>query len=123
MDCLFCKIAKKEISSYTIYEDEDFIVFLDLNPVTQGHLLIVPKEHFENILDLQEDLILKAHLIAKKMIKILEIKLGAQGFTLTQNNGLGQDIKHYHLHLIPRYEEKIKEKIDLDSLAEKLQED
>lgn len=102
-DCIFCKINKKEIPSYTIYEDDLFRVFLDIEPITNGHVLLVPKTHYENMFDLPEDMIPKIYETVKKVNDILKEKLDCEGLTLIQNNGLGQDVKHYHLHLIPRY--------------------
>jgi len=102
-DCIFCKINKKEIPSYTIYEDDDFRAFLDINPITNGHTLLVPKKHYENMFELEEEMIPKIYNVAKKINEIFKEKLNSEGFTLIQNNGHGQDVKHYHLHLIPRY--------------------
>lgn len=112
MDCVFCKIVSGEISSYTIYEDDIVKVFLDANPNSNGHTLIIPKKHtldFESIDDETLNYIFK---IAKKMKKLLEEKLNTDGMTLVQNNGLSQVVKHYHLHLIPNYKEETK----IDSL-------
>ena len=102
-DCIFCKINKKEIPSYTIYEDDLFRVFLDIEPITNGHVLLVPKTHYESMFDLPSDMIPKIYETVKKVNDILKEKLDCEGLTLIQNNGLGQDVKHYHLHLIPRY--------------------
>lgn len=109
MDCIFCKIIKGEIPSYTIYEDEKVKVFMDVNPVSNGHLLIVPKEHFVTIEDIPNDILYHINDTAKKMYKVLKEKLNVDGLTVSQNNGLGQEVKHYHMHLIPRYiDEKAK---------------
>ena len=103
MDCLFCKIINGDIPSKTIYEDEDFKVFLDINPSTNGDMLIVPKKHFENIYDIDEKLIPRIHELIKKLFDLAKDKLGAEGLTIVQNNGHGQEIKHYHVHVTPRY--------------------
>lgn len=104
MDCLFCKITSGEIPSETVYEDDIVRVFLDINPVSNGHLLVVPKKHFENALDIDDETLLHIRRITLKMYDLLKEKLSADGLTLCQNNNYGQAIKHYHLHLIPRYE-------------------
>lgn len=104
MDCIFCKIVKGEIPSYKVYEDELILAFLDLNPVSVGHTLIIPKEHFENIKDIEDKVLFEINLRARELSKVLEEKLSCEGISLCQNNGLGQEIKHYHLHLIPRYQ-------------------
>lgn len=103
MDCLFCKIINKEIPSKTIYEDDLVKVFLDINPTTNGDMLIVPKKHYENMLDIDDNLIPHIHNVAKKLYELLKEKLSIDGVTLVQNNGYGQEIKHYHVHLTPRY--------------------
>lgn len=104
MNCLFCKIANNEIPSYTIYEDDIVKVFLDINPDANGHSLIIPKQHFNNYLDI--DLVTLNHInkIIKKMYETFKEKLKADGLTIVQNNDYGQEIKHFHIHLIPRYE-------------------
>ena len=103
MDCLFCKIINGDIPSKTIYEDDLVKVFLDINPTTNGDMMIVPKKHYENILDIDEELIPHIHKVAKEIYALLKDKLSIDGLTLVQNNGFGQDIKHFHLHLTPRY--------------------
>ena len=106
-DCIFCKIANGEIPSATIYEDDDFRAFLDLNPATRGHALLVPKDHFANLLELDEEHAEKAILLAKKIGSRLKEKLGCDGLNLVQNNGeaAGQTVFHFHMHLIPRYKD------------------
>jgi histidine triad (HIT) family protein len=101
MDCIFCKIINNEIPSYTIYENEYVKVFLDVFPSTNGHLLIVPKKHFENLKDIDEQYLHEVMLASKKMQQLLEEKMHYDGLTIQQNNGLMQDVKHYHMHLKP----------------------
>ena len=105
-NCIFCKIAAGEIPSATLYEDEDFRVILDLGPASKGHALILPKEHFRNIYDIDEDVAAKAMKLAKKMVKKMTDVLGCDGYNLVQNNEpcAGQTVFHFHMHLIPRYE-------------------
>ena len=102
-DCIFCKIIKGEIPSMTIYEDDIVKVFLDINPTTNGDTLIVPKKHIENMLDLDDKTLSHIHKISKNIYSVLKEKLNIDGLTLVQNNFYGQEIKHYHVHLIPRY--------------------
>lgn len=104
MDCLFCKIVKGEIPSYTVYEDELVKVFLDINPNTSGHTLIIPKKHIVTINDLDEELVNHILKVEKDIYKLYKEKLNAIGITICQNNDYGQEIKHYHVHLIPRYQ-------------------
>ena len=105
MDCLFCKIIEGSIPSKTIYEDELVKVFLDINPNTNGHCLIIPKKHIVTVKEV--DSILTTHIleVEKKMYDLLKEKLNIKGLTIVQNNELGQEVKHYHVHLIPRYED------------------
>ena len=105
-DCIFCKIANGEIPSATLYEDEDFRVILDLGPASKGHALILPKTHAANIYELSDELAAKAMKLAKKMASAMTKALGCDGFNLVQNNGeaAGQTVFHFHMHLIPRYE-------------------
>lgn len=121
MDCIFCKIIKGEIPSYTIYEDEVVKCFLDVNPDSNGHLLIIPKEHFLGLKEIDENVLMHIMRIAKKMEELLKKKLNIDGLTLIQNNGDVQEVKHFHLHLKPYYKNK-QEIIDVKVIYEKLKE-
>ena len=105
-DCIFCKIANGEISSKTLYEDEAFRVILDLAPATNGHALILSKSHAANIYELSDELASKVLVLAKSMVSSMTRALKCDGFNLVQNNGevAGQTVHHFHMHLIPRYE-------------------
>jgi len=117
MDCIFCKIVSGEIPSYTIYEDDIVKVFLDINPNVNGHMLIISKNHYTNLLDIPIDVLNHINLISKKMYKLLSSKLNVEGLTLVQNNECSQEVLHYHLHLIPRYKnDNIKEIFPKDNL-------
>lgn len=102
-ECLFCKIINKEIPSHIIYEDNDLLAFLDINPTTNGDTLIVPKKHIENFLQLDVDIIQKINNLCQKLYPIYKDKLHCDGLTLSTNTDYGQEIKHFHLHFIPRY--------------------
>lgn len=104
MECIFCKIINGEIPSYTVYEDEVVKAFLDISPVSNGHTLIIPKKHFENIYDADLETLKHVEMVSQKVGQLLKEKLGCIGITRMQNNEYGQDVKHYHMHLIPRYE-------------------
>lgn len=103
MDCLFCKIIEDSIPSKTIYEDDIVKVFLDINPNTNGHCLVIPKKHIVTIDEADDELINHIFKVIKEMHKILKEKLNIEGLTICQNNNLGQEVKHLHFHLIPRY--------------------
>lgn len=105
-DCIFCKIANGEIPSSTVYEDEDFRVILDLGPAAKGHALILPKEHFKDVCELDPSVAAKVLPLGAKIGAAMKKSLGCAGFNLVQNNGeaAGQTVFHFHVHVIPRYE-------------------
>lgn len=106
-NCIFCKLANGEIPTATLYEDDDFRVILDAGPAAKGHALILPKEHYANLYELDDEVAAKALPLAKKMITKLTDILGCDGYNLVQNNGeaAGQTVFHFHLHMIPRYKD------------------
>lgn len=105
-DCIFCKIANGEIPSSTVYENSDFKVILDVAPAAKGHCLIIPKEHFRNIFDIDADTAAKLFSLATEVARALKQELQCDGLNIVQNNGAaaGQTVNHFHLHLIPRFE-------------------
>lgn len=105
-DCIFCKLANGDIPTNSIYEDDDFKVILDAAPATKGHCLILPKEHFADLLEADETVLAKALPLAKKIAKRQKEVLGADGVNILQNNGplAGQTVFHLHIHVVPRYE-------------------
>ncbi len=104
MNCIFCNIVNGSIPSEKIYEDEDFIAILDINPISKGHLLIIPKRHCVNIMDMDDEILKKTAVLLKKLCGLLTKALNVTGINLIQNNGkdAGQIIFHSHFHLIPR---------------------
>ena len=106
MDCVFCKIVKGEIPSYKLYEDDKILAFLDINPCSVGHTLIIPKKHTLDLESIDCDTLNHIMKHAKDLSKLLTEKLGADGYTLAQNNGFVQEVKHFHLHIIPKYKNK-----------------
>ena len=102
---IFCKIIDSELDSLVCYEDEHVKCIMDASPVAPGHILIIPKQHFTTILDMDDTTIITIHNIAKKMIKKMESALpNLIGVKVVVNYGSEQAIKHYHMHLIPFYE-------------------
>ena len=106
-ECIFCKIVGGEIPSNTIYEDEEFKVILDLSPAAKGHALILPKEHYADIYEIDEEVAGRAMKLAKKLAIHMTKILGCDGFNILQNNReiAGQTVFHFHMHLIPRYKD------------------
>lgn len=103
--CIFCKIANKEIPSYIIYEDDKFLAFLDLSQITIGHTLVVPKKHFANLLELDEETAKEALNVTRKVALLLKEKLHIFDFNIVNNCGekAGQSVHHFHIHIIPIY--------------------
>lgn len=110
MDCIFCKIINGDIPSYKLYEDDIVIVILDVNPDTLGHSLVIPKKHITDITDMDNDTFTHIIDVARNIKKTLEEKLNINGLTLIQNNGDVQEVKHFHLHLKPFYNETVENK-------------
>ena len=104
-NCIFCKIANGDIPSDTVYEDEKFRVILDLAPAAKGHALILPKDHYANLYEIDDAVLADASLVAKKVACAMKAGLGCEGLNIVQNNGelAGQTVFHYHMHIIPRY--------------------
>lgn len=102
--CVFCQIAAGRIPSIRIYEDDNFIAFMDIAPQTEGHFLIVPRDHYQMLEDMPDALLAKALPLAKKLGQAAMTGLGVEGFNVLQNNGsvAGQAVDHWHLHIIPR---------------------
>lgn len=105
-ECIFCKIANGEIPSATIYENSDFRVILDVAPANKGHALIIPKEHFKDIFDIDAVTAGKLFSLATEVARAMKSVLKCDGMNIVQNNGsiAGQTVFHFHMHLIPRYE-------------------
>ena len=104
-DCIFCKIAKGEIPSATIFETDDFKCILDVSPANYGHALIITKEHYDNIFELDKDVAAKVFSFATVVANAIKDETGCEGLNCVQNNGevAGQTVNHFHLHLIPRF--------------------
>ena len=102
-NCIFCKLANGDIPTNTIYEDADFRVILDASPATKGHALILPKQHYANMFEIDDEVLAKAAKLAKKVITHEKEVLGCDGYNVLQNNGeaAGQTVFHFHMHLIP----------------------
>ncbi|MCI5622192.1 MULTISPECIES: HIT family protein [Anaerostipes] len=105
-DCIFCKIANGDIPSNTIYENSDFKVIMDIAPATKGHVLIIPKEHFKDIYEIDAETAGRLFQLATVVARALKEVLNCDGMNVLQNNGeiAGQTVFHFHMHLIPRYE-------------------
>ncbi len=103
-NCIFCKIINNEIPCYKIYEDDLVLAFLDVNPIVDGHVLIIPKKHFENIFDIEEKYLERIINVSKKISLKIKESLGLEGINLYQSNGsvAGQTVFHFHMHILGR---------------------
>lgn len=131
-ECIFCKIANHEINSYTVYEDEVCIAFLDLSQATYGHTLVVSKEHATNILEVSDQTLAHMSTVVKQLANTIKEKLGAKGVNIltNANKEAGQTVMHFHIHIIPRYDENDgfdpvftnnEGKFDLEEIKQKIQ--
>jgi histidine triad (HIT) family protein len=105
-ECLFCRIVAGKEKSWTVYEDELVQALLNIVPMTVGHTMIIPKEHYENIVDMPEETLTRIFTVAQKLARKYETNLKMQGLCLHSQGHVDKDIKfrHYHLHIIPRYD-------------------
>lgn len=106
-ECIFCKLINGEIPSAKIYEDDHVFAFMDIMPLTKGHVLVIPKEHKESIYDLSEDQASNLFKVVPHLANVLKESYHPAGMNILNNNGApaGQSVFHFHLHLIPRYDE------------------
>lgn len=106
-DCVFCKIVSGDIPSNTIYENSEFKVIMDASPAAKGHVLVLPKEHYKDIYDIDAETAGKLFQLAAVVARALKEVLNCDGLNILQNNGViaGQTVFHFHMHLIPRYED------------------
>lgn len=117
---IFCRIIEGEIPSYTIYEDEIVKVIMDVNPRSDGHCLVIPKNHYQDLYDIDDNVLSHIMVIGRKMAALLTEKLGCDGITLEENNGRVQEVKHFHLHLIPRYDDKALAQMSVEEVFHKI---
>ena len=105
-NCVFCAIAEGEIPSFKVYEDDLVLAYLDINPVSKGHTLVIPKAHTECLLDTPDETLAAVIARVKKVAAHVKEALGCGGFNIVQNNGetAGQTVHHVHFHIVPRYE-------------------
>lgn len=103
---VFCRIVRKQVSASCVYEDEKVMAFLDMKPLNEGHMRVIPKEHYENIFDVPQELNAYRHGVTKQVALAVKKATNADGITIIQQNGkaANQDIPHLHVHVIPRYE-------------------
>jgi len=118
MNCIFCKIINNEIPSYTLYEDEYIKCFLDVNPKSNGHTLVIPKKHYVDINDIDLETLNQINCGVKKVVELINKTLNPKGIKIEQNNGIIQEVKHYHMHIVPIYEKN--NKMDINDVYNEL---
>ena len=106
-DCIFCKLSNGDIPTNALYEDDVVKVIFDLNPASKGHVLILPKNHFDDIYSMDDATAAHVFQVAVKVAKAMKETLGCEGLNIVQNNGeaAGQTVFHLHIHVIPRYKD------------------
>ena len=129
--CIFCKIVHKQAPASIIYEDESVMVFLDIRPLNLGHTLVIPKAHYVDIFDTPVNQLSQVHTVAKQVSAAIKKATKADGISIIQQNSkaAGQDIFHFHVHVVPRFEGqklpsfsalKEVERAKLDEMAKKI---
>jgi len=106
MDCLFCKITQDEVPAFKIHEDDQVLAFLDIYPEAPGHVLVIPKQHFKDITDVDIDTLGEIFQIVKLLYNKIDFNLKPDGIRIVQNNKDLQEIMHLHFHIIPTYKKK-----------------
>lgn len=126
--CIFCKIINGEIPSKKVYEDEDVLAILDISQATKGHTLVLPKKHYANVLEIEDDTFIKVMNKTKMLAKKITENLSAEGCNILNNcnEAAGQTVMHFHVHILPRYKdddlklEFTNHELDLDSILKEI---
>ncbi|MFX1578114.1 MAG: HIT family protein [Promethearchaeota archaeon] len=136
-NCIFCKIVRGEMPASIIFEDEQSIAFMDVFPITEGHCLLIPRKHYENMLDVDPEVVAHLAKILADLTRRVKKATGAEGILNTVANGesAGQEVPHLHFHVIPRnkdsqfgfkfppdYRDSMASREELDQMAEKIRE-
>ena len=125
--CIFCKIVKGKIPATKIYEDKNVLAFLDISPINPGHALVVPKKHFETLIDIDDNALCETMKAVKKLSKAIMKSVKADGINISINNfkAAGQLVPHFHTHIIPRFKDDglkldwpTKKILDMNKIAE-----
>lgn len=101
--CVFCDIANKKINTYTVYENDNIIAFLDYDPINEGHILLIPKKHYLDVDELPKELLTEIMETSQKLVTAIKKVYKPAGYSIMQNGGAFNDVGHYHLHIFPRY--------------------
>jgi len=104
-ECVFCKIISGSVKSEIVYESNLVLAFLDIDPINEGHILIIPKSHYLDLDEIPEETIHEMSILSKKIVKVIKDIYKPEGYSIMQNGGVFNDVGHYHLHVFPRYED------------------
>lgn len=126
--CIFCKIINGEIPSKKVYEDDDVVAILDISQATKGHTLVLPKKHYANVLEIEDDAFIKVMNTTKMLAKKISKNLNAEGVNILNNcnEAAGQTVMHFHVHILPRYNnddlklEFTSHELDLDAVLKEI---
>lgn len=103
MSCVFCDIVNKKRNANIVFKNENIICFLDNEPINEGHILIIPKEHYLDIDEIPNHILFEIMDLSKKCVDVIKAKYLPDGYSIMQNGGIFNDVGHYHLHIFPRY--------------------
>ncbi|HCQ89996.1 MAG TPA: HIT family protein [Clostridium sp.] len=103
MDCIFCKIVKGDLPSNLVYENDLIMCFLTIEPINEGHVLIIPKSHYLDTDEIPTEVVTSMMVLSKRIVKVIKEKYSPDGYSVMQNGGEFNDIGHYHMHVFPRY--------------------
>lgn len=112
MNCIFCEISKKNIPGKFVYEDDIVMAIMDINPICDGHLMIIPKKHYETVFDTPKEVLSHMYDVANKLTPTLMKATNEKGLTLSINYGDKQEVKHLHMHLLPNFKKPAEKSID-----------
>lgn len=103
MDCIFCKIVKGDLPCNLVYENDLIMSFLTIEPINEGHVLIIPKSHYLDTDEIPTEVVKSMMVLSKRIVKVIKEKYSPDGYSVMQNGGEFNDIGHYHMHVFPRY--------------------
>ena len=112
MDCIFCQIVEGKSPCKKVYEDDVVIAIMDIDPFCDGHILIIPKKHYTDMMELDSDVLKHINEIAKTLTKKIMTKLDKVSMTISYNYGKKQVVKHFHTHLLPNIDDGVSEDIE-----------
>lgn len=123
-DCLFCKITDRKIPSKIVFENDLNLAFLDISPISKGHTIVIPKNHYSNLEDIPDKELTELYKVVKSLAITIHEKLKVDGYNILQNNfrAAGQEIRHFHVHIIPRNFDDEKSQIKIPRAQASLEE-